>query len=85
MKSLVNQGSDNRDSRPGCSKVDSTIQGCQQQQIPPTWLVLAGYSAWHFSMDGVFLNKISLDWPLTLTTQPSSSKLSDNTDYPPDK
>ena len=25
-----------------------------------------------------FLNKISLDWPLTLTTQPSTSKLSDN-------
>ena len=30
MKSLVNQGSDNRDSSPGCSKVDSTIQGCQK-------------------------------------------------------
>ena len=26
----------------------------------------------------LFLNKISLDWPLTLTTQPSTSKLSDN-------
>jgi len=25
-----------------------------------------------------FLHKISLDWPLTLTTQPSTSKLSDN-------
>ena len=25
-----------------------------------------------------FLNKISLDWPLTLTTEPSTSKLSDN-------
>ena len=25
-----------------------------------------------------FLNNISLDWPLTLTTQPSTSKLSDN-------
>ena len=25
-----------------------------------------------------FLNKISLDWPLTLTTQPSTSKLFDN-------
>ena len=25
-----------------------------------------------------FLNKISLDWPLTLTTQLSTSKLSDN-------
>ena len=27
-----------------------------------------------------FLNKISLDWPLTLTTQPSTLKLSDNPD-----
>ena len=27
-----------------------------------------------------FLNKISLDWPLTLTTQPFTSKLSDNPD-----
>ena len=27
-----------------------------------------------------FLNKISLDWPLTLTTQPSTSRLSDNPD-----
>ena len=25
-----------------------------------------------------FLNKISLDWPLTFTTHPSTSKLSDN-------
>ena len=28
-----------------------------------------------------FLNKISLDWPLTLTTQLSTSKLSDNPGY----
>ena len=27
-----------------------------------------------------FLNKISPDWPLTLTTQPSTSRLSDNPD-----
>ena len=27
-----------------------------------------------------FLNEIFLDWPLTLTTQPSTSKLSDNPD-----
>jgi len=26
----------------------------------------------------IFLNKISVDWPLTLTTQLSSSELSDN-------
>ena len=28
-----------------------------------------------------FLNKMSLDWPLTLTTQPSTSKLSDNPEF----
>ena len=28
----------------------------------------------------LFLNKISLDWPLTLTTQSSTIKLSDNPD-----
>ena len=28
-----------------------------------------------------FFKKISLDWPLTLTTQPSTSKLSDNPAY----
>ena len=37
-------------------------------------LCLAVLYIWHF------LNKISLDWPLTLTTQPSTSKLSDNPD-----
>ena len=35
-------------------------------------LCLAFLYRWHF------LNKISLDWPLTLTTQLSTSKLSDN-------
>ena len=34
---------------------------------------LLGISLWM-----VFLNKINLDWPLTLATQPSTSKLSDN-------
>ena len=58
---------------PGLSKV----AGCRQKS-PPTSLVLADYSAWHFFVDGIFLNKISLDWSLTLTTQPSTSKLSDN-------
>ena len=28
-----------------------------------------------------FLNKIPLDWPRTLTTQPSTSKLSDNPEH----
>ena len=50
-----------------------------QRKSPPTWLLSAGYSAWHFFTDGVFFfNKTSLDWSLTLTTQPSSSKHSDN-------
>ena len=35
-------------------------------------LCLAFLYRWHF------LHKISLEWPLTLTTQPSTSKLSDN-------
>ena len=43
----------------------SKVASCQQKS-PPTWLVLASYS------------KISLDWPLTWTTQLSTSKLSDN-------
>ena len=51
----------------------SKVAGCRQK-LPPTWLVLAGYSAWHFCTDDVFLHKISLDWLLTLTTQPSTSK-----------
>ena len=38
-----------------------------------SWLLcLAFLYGWRF------LNKISLDWPVTLTTQPSTSKLSDN-------
>ena len=60
---------------PGLSKV----AGCQRKS-PSTWLVSAGYSAWHF-FTWCFLNKISLDWPLTLTTQPSTSKFSDNPAY----
>ena len=34
---------------PGLSKVAS----CRWKS-PPTWLVSAGNSAWHFFMDGVF-------------------------------
>ena len=54
---------------PGLSKVAGF-----QWKPPPTWLASARYSAWHF------LNKIhvSLDWPLTLITQPSTSIRSDN-------
>ena len=36
-------------------------------------LIFGGAYFWNF--------KVSLDWPLTLTTQPSTSKLSDNPDY----
>ena len=39
----------------------SKVAGCRRK-LPPTWSVSAGYSAWHFFTDGVFLNKISLDW-----------------------
>ena len=38
-------------------------------------LCLAFLYRWHF------VNKISLDWPLTLTTQPSTSTLSGNPDF----
>ena len=58
----------------------SKVASCRRKS-PPTWSVSAGYSVWHFFTDGIFLNKTSLDWPLTLTTQPSISKLSDNPDH----
>ena len=32
----------------------SKVAGCRQIS-PPTRLVSAGYSAWHFFMDGIFL------------------------------
>ena len=54
----------------------SKVAGCRWKSRP-TWLVSAGYSAWHFFMDDVFQLK-SLYWPFTLITQPSTSKLSDN-------
>ena len=31
----------------------SKVAGCRQKS-PPTWLVSAGYSAWHFFTDGIF-------------------------------
>ena len=31
----------------------SKVAGCRQKS-PPTWLESAGYSAWHFFMDGIF-------------------------------
>ena len=36
----------------GCSGL-SKVTGCQRKS-PLTWLVSAGYSAWHFFTDGVF-------------------------------
>ena len=54
----------------------SEVATCWKKS-PPMYLVSISYSAWHFFADGI-LNEISLDWPLTLTTQPSTSKLSDN-------
>ena len=47
----------------------------------PTWLVSAGYSAWHFFTGGIFkINIPALAAYFNLTTQASTSKLSDNPD-----
>ena len=47
----------------------------------PTWLVSAGYSAWHFFAGGIFkINIPGLAAYFNLTTQVSTSKLSDNPD-----
>ena len=43
----------------------SKVAGCRRKSLPTC-------------TDDVFLHKISLDWLLTLTTQPSTSKLSGN-------
>ena len=37
----------------------SKVAGCRQK-LPPTWLVSAGYSAWHFFTDDIF--KIKYPW-----------------------
>ena len=37
----------------------SKVAGCQRKS-PPTWLVSAGFSAWHFFMDDVF--EIKYPW-----------------------
>ena len=70
------------DSRPYCSGL-SEVAGCQQKSLTPlTYLVttLGQLLCLAFLYGWLFLTKISLDWPLTLTTQPSTSKLSDNHD-----
>ena len=54
------------------------IASCRRKS-PPTCMVSIG---WLLCLAVLyrwrFLNKISMDWPLTLTTQPSTSKLSNN-------
>ena len=58
----------------------SNVAGCQRKS-QPTWLVLIGLLLCVAFLYGCrLLHKISLDWPLTLTTQSSTSKLSDNPD-----
>ena len=34
-----------------CTSGLSKVAGCRRK-LPPTWLVSAGYSAWHFFVDG---------------------------------
>ena len=55
----------------GCQKLLAASKNHSLLLVSIGWLLcLAFLYGWHF------LNKISLDWPLTLTTQPSTSKLS---------
>ena len=60
----------------------SEVAGCQQKSLTLlTYLVSIGWLlCLAFLFRWVFLTKISLNWLLTLTTQPSPSKLSDNPD-----
>ena len=69
------------DSHPYCSGL-SQVADCQQKSLTPlTYLVSIGQLLFLAFLYGwLFLTKISLDWLLTLTTQPSTSKLSDNPD-----
>ena len=70
------------DSRPYCSGL-SEVAGCQQKSLTPlTYLVttIGQLLCLAFLYGWLFLTKISLDWPFTLTTQPSTLKLSDNHD-----
>ena len=56
----------------------SKVAGCWRKS-PPTWLVLAGYSAWHFFTDGVFYIKYPwtgrLLWQLSHLLQNSLTTL----------
>ena len=51
------------------------IQGCQKK-IAAYLVSIGRLLCLAFLYGWSFLNKISLDWPLTLTTQPSTSKRS---------
>ena len=55
----------------------SKVAGCWQKS-PPTLVSISWVLCLAFLYGCHFLNKISLDWLLTLTTQPSTSELSDN-------
>ena len=65
-------------------KNSPTFRVVKSSRLPvkiATYLVSIGQLLCLAFLDGwSFLNKISLDWPLTLTTQQSTSKLSDNPD-----
>ena len=56
----------------------SKVASCRRK-FPPTNLVSIGWllclALFSLRMVFFYLNKISLDWRLTLTTQPSTSKL----------
>ena len=51
--------------------------GCRRKSLP-TWLGIGHVLCLAFLYGWRFLNKLFLDWPLTLTTQLSTSKRSDN-------
>ena len=59
-------------------RTDRVVKSSQLPAKIATYLVSIGQLlCLTFFYGWRFLNKISLDWPLTLTTQPSTSKLSD--------
>ena len=62
--------------------IASNVQGCQKKLAAgENRCLLVGINrllCLAFLYRWCFLNKISLDWSLTFTTQPSTSKLSDN-------
>ena len=54
------------------SKGENQLRVVKSSQLP------AKIATYLISIGQLLLNKISLDWPLTWTTQSSTSKLSDN-------